>query len=240
LTRRFKLGVPLIVSALVCACTSASRRDVDPAAPQEQTFSSIPPFKTIEPLKYRAERSVTYTDNQGTSTITRTSIARDGDLRREDFEIKSSKIATIQNGGTRVLLVPDERIYADVNLPSDVAALADLLDSGSSPELLLHEQTPVRSSYERLGTEEVDGRTTTKYRVVVNNLGGASVSKLETLIWIDEALGMPIRSESKSDGQQSIMNLTNISLTVDGSLFQIPEGYKKVATTEITQRLGRQ
>ena len=60
------------------------------------------------------------------------------------------------------------------------------------------------------------------------------------MIWIDESLGMPIRSESKSEGRQSIMNLTNISLTVDGSLFQIPEGYKKVATTEITQRLAKQ
>ena len=139
-----------------------------------------------------------------------------------------------------MVLLPEEKIYADMTPTAESAAGSDLIDSGGSPERLLHEQTPVSSSYERLGTEEVDGRSTTKYRVVVNNSGGTNVSKLETLIWIDESLGMPIRSESKSEGRQSIMNLTNISLTVDGSLFQVPQGYKKVATTEITQRLAKQ
>ena len=176
----------------------------------------------------------------GTSVVTKTSIARDGDLRREDFEIKNQKIATIQNGESRTVLLPEERIYADITTPTADAAWSDLIDFGSSPERLLHEQTPVSSSYERLGTEEIDGRSTTKYRVVVNNSGGTNVSKLETLLWIDESLGMPIRSESKSEGRQSIMNLTNISLTVDESVFRVPEGYKKVATTEITQRLARQ
>lgn len=240
MSRRTKLAITVVVSVLVCACSSASHRAVDLAAPQEQSFSSVPPFKTIEPAKYRAERSITYVDNQGASIVTKTFIARDGDLRREDFEIRNQKIAIIETGENRIVLLPEARIYADVNQTGDAAVVSDLLESGSSPERLLHEQTPVSSSYEKLGTEEVDGRTTTKYRVVVNNSGGASVSKLETLIWIDDDLGMPIRSESKSEGRQSIMNLTNISLTVAGSLFHIPEGYKKVATTEITQRLAKQ
>ena len=139
-----------------------------------------------------------------------------------------------------MVLLPGLRIYADVNGNGDVLVAADLLDSGSSPARLLHEASPVSTAYETLGTEVVEGKTTTKYRVVVNNSAGNNVSKIETLIWIDESLGMPIRSESKSDGQQSVMTLTNISLTVDGSLFLVPEGYKKVATTEITQRLGKQ
>jgi hypothetical protein len=237
LSNRFKLLLVVLVSVFVCSCSSGSRKPAEPATPQEQSFTSTPPFKTSEPEKYRAERVFTFTSNEGTSTLTKTLIARDGDLRREEIETAGHKIVLLENSQTRTVLMTDAQIYAEVGLGTSIVGVTE--DTGSSPERLLHEDSPLTSSYEKLGVEPVDGRTATKYRVVVNNSAGNNVSKLETLIWIDESLGMPIRSESNSEGRQIVMALTNIALTVDESLFRIPEGYKKVAVEEITQRLAR-
>jgi outer membrane lipoprotein-sorting protein len=101
----------------------------------------------------------------------------------------------------------------------------------------LHTDT-ANSSYQKLGTESISGRNTEKYRVVVNSDNAANVSSSETLIWVDEALGMPIRSETKSsDGSRSTMELSDISLEVDKNLFQVPNDYKKITFGEMLNYL---
>jgi outer membrane lipoprotein-sorting protein len=84
----------------------------------------------------------------------------------------------------------------------------------------------------------ISGRKTNKYLVVVNASNAANVTSSETLIWIDEALGMPIRSETKSsDGSRSTMELSELALEVDKNLFVVPADYKKVAFAEIAKYL---
>jgi hypothetical protein len=51
---------------------------------------------------------------------------------------------------------------------------------------------------------------------------------------------MPIKSEAKgTEGSQTLMELSDISLDLDKTLFQIPAGYEKVAISELRQRLKR-
>ncbi|HET9713265.1 MAG TPA: hypothetical protein VFP64_15330, partial [Pyrinomonadaceae bacterium] len=91
---------------------------------------------------------------------------------------------------------------------------------------------------QKLGSEVIGGRNSIKYRVVVNSSTGGNVTRSETLIWVDEALNMPIRSETKSsDGTRITTELTNISLDVDKRVFQVPDGYEKVTFTEFRKRL---
>lgn len=241
LSKRFQLQIVLlfVLSSLLSSCSSASRQPAKPETSQEETLSSTPPFKTIEPEKYRGERVFTYINSDGATTVTRSSIARDGDLRREDLERGGHKIVLLDNYQTRMVLLPESMIYSEISLTDGSVGEMDLLELGSSPERLLHQESNSTTSYQKLGSEQVGERTATKYRAVVNNSTASNVSKLEALIWIDESLGMPIKSESKSsDGRQVVMELTNISLEVESNLFKIPEGYKKVAATEITQRLN--
>ena len=60
----------------------------------------------------------------------------------------------------------------------------------------------------------------------------------ETLIWIDETLGMPVRSET-TDGSEgsvkAIMEFNDISLSIDQHLFEIPHDYRKVSFDLIHQ-----
>ena len=229
----------LIVSlGLFCSCSGVTRSS-DNAAPNNQLVSSTPPFKTKEPEHYQAIRTITSTDSSGASSISKTLIARDGDLRREEIERESShKIVILELEQGRFVLLPDAKIYTE-SFAAVEEVKHDLNDSGGSPERLLH-QEPISTSYQTIGSETIAGRSTTKYRIVVNISTSENVSRSETLMWIDENYGMPIRSETKTDdGSKQVMELTNITLSIDKSLFRMPEGYEKVATFEFRRRLGK-
>jgi len=164
-------------------------------------------------------------------------MARDGEMRRHESEVASKRVAYLEVPLGRFALLLDERVYADLSGESIGGAIADDESSEVSPERLLHVDSE-STTYQKLGTELIGGRNTNKYRVVVNSSGAANVSVSETLIWIDQALQMPIRSETKSaDGTRVTMELSDIVLEADGRLFQVPNDYKKIAYSEFRQML---
>jgi outer membrane lipoprotein-sorting protein len=58
-------------------------------------------------------------------------------------------------------------------------------------------------------------------------------------MWIDDALNMPIKSETKSaDGTRTVMELSNVRLEADKQLFEIPLDYKKVAFSTLQKQLS--
>ena len=131
-------------------------------------------------------------------------------------------------------MLPQEKVFAD-SINTEHPESGD--ESESSPDRLLHTE-PISTTYQRIGVETVNGRNTQKYRVVVNSSPDGNVSVSETLIWMDDALQMPIKSETKSTtGARSVMELSDIVLDVDPSLFRIPEGYGKITFAELRKRL---
>jgi outer membrane lipoprotein-sorting protein len=172
----------------------------------------------------------------GKTTVAKTLTAKDGEMRRTESEFGTKRLVFLNiHEGTFVLL-PDDKLYAST--ASDEAVPGSAEDGDLTPEKLLHDDIG-STSYQKLGTESRAGRNSNKYRVVVNSSKGANVSPYESLIWIDEALGMPIRFESKSsDGMQITMELSEIALDVDKGLFQIPGDYHKLALSELLDRLN--
>lgn len=137
----------------------------------------------------------------------------------------------------KFLLVPDEKVFVDLTKADGTETPGIDEASESSPDRLLHTD-PVATSYQQIATETVNGRTAQKYRVVVNSSSGTNVSVNETLIWIDEDVHMPIKSETtSSDRKRVTMELSDISFDVDRSAFQIPEGYEKIAMPDLLERL---
>jgi hypothetical protein len=57
------------------------------------------------------------------------------------------------------------------------------------------------------------------------------------MIWIDEALEMPVRWETKSTSEhgqtETRMELTQISLDPDPRAFELPKEYRKVEMSEL-------
>jgi len=236
IVRRKALICSSLALLIVASCRAQTDSPVTNNASSDTVVSATPPFKTKEPEHYRATRTITSVTADGKTNVITHSIAKDGELRR--FEVKfASKMIFLDLPEGKLLLLPDEKVYAD---QSNAPAPGSADEDESSADRLLHTDAG-NSSYQKLGVDSIAGRKTEKYRVVVNSGNAPNVSSSETLIWIDEALGMPIRSETKSsDGSRSTMELSDISLEVDKNLFQVPNDYKKITFGELMQHLAKQ
>ncbi len=216
------------------ACTQNQTVVTEPA--NDTVVSSTPPFQTKEPERYRATRMITTLTAANVEGIKKNLIARDGELRRDESEFDGQRVVYLNLPEGRFVLLPEEKVFADAT-NAEHLAIDD--DSESSPDRLLHTE-PISTTYQRIGDESVYGRNTQKYRVVVNSSNGANVSGSETVVWVDEALQMPIKSEMKlADGARWTMQLTDIVLEIDPGVFRIPEDYKKIAFSELRARLKK-
>jgi len=84
----------------------------------------------------------------------------------------------------------------------------------------------------------VAGRNANKYRIVVNNSAAENVTQNETLMWIDETLTIPVKSETTSaDGTRTVMELTDVVLAPEKQLFQIPSNYEKISLRNLWKQL---
>jgi hypothetical protein len=90
-----------------------------------------------------------------------------------------------------------------------------------------------------LGNEVLSGRPATKYRVVITSPTSGEAIRSETLIWIDQSLNLPVKSETIvfNNGEQSSFTteLQNLSQSVDAGVFQVPGDYRKVSTQEFEE-----
>ena len=239
LKRRESALISVSLLLLTISCRPQNNSVTNENSSPNTVVSSTPPFQTKEPNRYRAIRIVTVVSATGQTVITKNLVARDGEMRRNESQVASKTIAYIETQEGRLLLLPDEKIYAEVTSDSDLPATEDDEALARSPEGVLHAETG-NTSYQNLGKETFGSRNTDKYRVVVNAASAGNVSVSETLIWIDEALKMPVKSETKSaDGTRVSTELAEIALEVDDDLFRVPKDYQKVTFAEFRKHLTK-
>ncbi|HEX5884042.1 MAG TPA: hypothetical protein VFY67_05810 [Pyrinomonadaceae bacterium] len=226
----------LLSLLLFAACRSQNEPSTTPVVSPDTIVSSTPPFQTKEPDRYRATRTITIVTADGKTVVTKNSIARDGELRRDESERSSKRVAYLDVPEGRFVLLPEDKVYADLAYETDFSQGGD---EEISPEGLLHGDA-TNTSYQKIATELIGGRNTNKYRIVVNSSTPGNVSLSETLIWIDETLNMPVRSETTSaDGTKITMELSDVGTDVEREIFQIPDDYKKIAFSELRKLLIR-
>jgi len=236
-----KRAAALVAVSVVLLIAGACRSQNEPLTTDNQSsvtvVSSTPPFQTKEPERYSALRTITVVNVAGETLVTKTSVARDGESRRNESTTASKTIVYLDVLEGKFVLLPDEKVYADLTDESRISPDKNEEGLESSPDALLHTDAG-NTSYQKMGAESVAGRNANKYRIVVNTPPPANVSQSETLMWVDEALQMPIRSETKSsDGTRVTMEVSDIKLEVEKSLFRVPEGYQKLTFTELRKRL---
>lgn len=233
-TTRFLILI--LALTVVASCSKRGQPDVEGAS-NSKVVAATPPFQTKEPARYQALRTVSFAPASGSElTITRKVIAKDGEMRREEETSHAKRVVYLDLANGRFLLLPDEKVYASLNdgvVPDDLQADSD---SDRPSEIYLH-TGPIQSTYENVGSEDVSGRATRKYRVVVNSSGAESVNDSETLIWVDETLGMPIKTVTRSASGTRTTELSEIRVEVEKGLFQIPANYQKIDARLLRQRL---
>lgn len=234
LTRRRVLTAAAVSLTLLFASCAANQKLNTNANANATIVSATPPFETEEPESYRATRTITTVTSNGQTSITKNSIARDGELRRDESETNGQRVVYLTLPDGRFILLPDEKLFA---LATNEPATTSEDASDSSPDRLLHTEM-VTPGYQKLGTETAGGRNLQKYRVFVNNSAGENVSVGETLLWFDEALHMPVKTESKSpNGARVTTELSDVVLKADKSLFEIPKNYQKIEFNKLQERL---
>ena len=222
-----------VVLFVVASCRSQSDTITTETSSPNPVVSSTPPFQTKEPERYSAVRTITVVNAKGETLVTKTSVAREGESRRHESQVTSKTVVYLDVPEGRFVLLPAEKVYADLGEESTIPTD----DLEASPERLLHEDAET-TSYQRLGNETIGGRNTNKYRIVVNSSAAANVSQSETVMWIDDVLQMPVRSETKSaDGTRVTMEVSEMKLDVNSHLFRVPDDYKKLTFTELRKRL---
>jgi hypothetical protein len=225
--RRCAFCILFVVASTSCRVTNEPANNSN--ASPEPIVSTTPPFQTREPDRYQATRTLTVVTPNGKTIVTKTLIARDGPLRREE----SDGVVYLDLPEGRFVLLPDQQVYAAVTAEDHL----DPEEDEVSPDRLLHTD-PITTTYQALGTEVVGGRSANKYRIVVNNSAAENVTQNETFMWIDETLTMPLKSETKSTaGARTTMELTGIALDLDKQLFQIPANYEKIGFRDIWKQL---
>lgn len=228
------LSLSLCVLAIT-SCRIASEPTTSETPATDTVVSTTPPFQTKEPDRYSATRTISVFTKNGDTIVTKTLIARDGPLRREEHETATDRIVYLEMPEGRFVLLPNEKLYATPANEQDPANVASEAEENFSR--LLH-TGPISTTYHALGSEIVSGRIATKYRIVVNDTGAENVSQSETLMWIDDALNMPIKSETRSaDGTRTVMELSGVALQADKQLFQIPTDYEKIAFNALQKQL---
>lgn len=223
---------------------NASNANSQAAADETQ---ATPPFPTKEPERYQALVAISIDTGQQESLPElaalknqEMTIARDGEKRRSELQfLPGVKVVYLQLASGRYVLYPAQKLYAEMKmdgsngLPNPVSGVpADF-----SPDKLVNSSFS-GARYEKLGTEEVGGRMTTKYRVTWPGADASREAPSEAFIWADESLGMPIKVETTPrEGAKYTTEWRDIKLDVDPALFELPKNYKKVTHEELTSKL---
>jgi hypothetical protein len=248
----------LFLLTLLVATASCKKSDVSDnqtanagaAAAGTGGTSSTPPFATKEPERYQATRVITSSEGGETkmegAAGSRTLIARDGDKRREDYEsVAGEKLSYLQLPEGIYVLLPARKLYAELKPETGGAEgeRANVVPPDFSPDKLLNETRP-ESQYEKLGAETINGRATMKYRVrVLGRTGTSKEVATESIVWVDESLGMPVKTETTSTGKEGAwatvtMELRDIRETIDTGRFELPVDYRKVEARELFAQLN--
>jgi outer membrane lipoprotein-sorting protein len=222
----------------VVSCRTANEPAANDAPKTDTVVSNTPPFKTNGPERYAATRTITIFNPNGSTSTSTTLIARDGPRWREEPQKTEPRVIYLDLPAGRFIVYPDDKVYAASTNEDERANSQSEEPDENSPDRLLHTD-PISTTYQALGAERIDERTISKYRIVVNNSFTENVSPSETLMWIDDALKMPIKSETKSaDGTRTVMELSSVILEPDKQLFEIPPDYKKVGFSTLQKQLS--
>jgi hypothetical protein len=231
----------VLVSLTLCLLSITSCRTAsDPPAGEkpatDNVVSTTPPFKTREPESYSATRTITTMGPKGEKFVVSWLVGRDGLIRRDEGGSEQARIVYLDSPEGRLILWPERKVYATLD-GNYGGPPPDLDDEEDFPVSLGH-AGPTITGYQSLGIDSVAGRSAAKYRVVVNSSATDNVNSVGILIWIDQALNMPIKSEMRSqDGVVVITELSDIKLPPDKQLFQIPAGYEKIPFSALQKQL---
>ena len=214
-------------------------------SPGDNTRSEI---DTKEPEGYRATiilKAETTGNRQAALPSMTAQVARMGADRRVSFKLlNGEQVVYLNRGDTRYVILPDRKQYAEINTQSAGFNMPSLM---MPAEIVSHLKT--RRGFERVGEEQMDGRTVVKYRHAGAARTGTQAGDVnaETFVYVDKETGLPVRTEFLSQASKSVQGVQGVKIVtemrdiktdVDKALFDVPEGMNKVTAEEVREKVN--
>jgi len=207
-------------------------------------------IETREPERYRATVVLTAQaggEGAGGRAVPPISmeVARDGANRRLAFQIPSlnKQFVFLDKADKRYVIMPDQKQYGELTSDSVGFNVQRTLTPGQIVARL--QATP---GVERVGEEQRNGRSVTKYRYAGRAATGtaAGQAQSESFIFIDNETGLPLYAEIFAQTQGSvqgmnqgkaIIEMRDITTNVEASVFEVPQDYKQLTAEEMRSQV---
>ena len=199
-----------------------------------------------EPNQYRATVTmrIEATGDQKRAALPTLSaqVARSGDDRQMVFTMPAGgRVIFLDKAGQNYLVLPERNQYAELDQESLGFQVRRLL----MPEQIVEQVASVQG-VERVGEEQMNGRTVVKYRyaAVANTQSQAGQVATESFLIVDKETGLPLRSETVSQSQSGgnvqgfqgvriITEITEIQTEVSPDLFALPTNMQKIESNQV-------
>jgi hypothetical protein len=205
-------------------------------------------INTREPEKYRATLVFSAETEGGEKTIgiptLSADVARNGKDRRISFKLPDgSQLIYLDAADKHYIIVPNRKQYAELTSEATGVELQKLMTPGQLVTYLSKQK-----GYERVGEEQLNGRTAEKYRYAAAAKTGTAAGNVraETFVYVDKETGLPLRSELFTEasgnvegikGGRVVAEMRDIQTDVNPADFEVPAGMNKVSTDQIRQQI---
>ncbi|HEX8246789.1 MAG TPA: hypothetical protein VF599_01285 [Pyrinomonadaceae bacterium] len=205
--------------------------------------------ETKEPDVYTATVTLkleTLGDQKVSVPSVQANVARNGNDRRMEFSLPGGeKLIYLDKGEKQFVISPNRKQYAELTKEALGFEVRRMLMPGE----IVNQVKNIRG-VERVGEEQLSGRTVIKYRYGATANTGTQAGQVntESFVYVDKETSLPLRSETVSQSQggnvQGVSGIrigtemSNITTNADASLFAEPTDYKKVAPEEVKQQVN--
>ena len=203
---------------------------------------------TGEPEKYSATLVFTLQTSGGDKAMgippLAVQVARNAADRRVEFKLPDgTPLVYLDHDNRHYVIVPSKKQYAELSKEATGAQLQKLMTPGQIVADLKN-----KSGVEKVGEEQVNGRTAEKYRYAASKDTKTQAGEVtaEAFVFIDKETRLPLRTEvnAETSGEVKGVNaarivaeMRDIKTDVDTAQFQLPEGYAQVAPEKIRQQI---
>lgn len=205
--------------------------------------------ETKEPDVYTATVTLkfeTMGDQKVSVPSMQANVARSGDDRRMEFSLPNGeKLIYLDKGGKQFVISPNRKQYAELTKDALGFEVRRMLMPGE----IVNQVKNIRG-VERVGEEQMSGRTVVKYRYGATANTGTQAGQVntESFVYVDKETSLPLRSETVSQSQGGSVQgvsgirigteMSNITTTADPGLFAEPIDFKKVEPEEVRQQVN--
>jgi hypothetical protein len=205
-------------------------------------------INTREPERYSATLVFTAETEGGDKAVAiptiSAEVARNGQQQRLAFKLPNNEqLVYIDGPDKHYVISPTRKQYAELTPEATGFEIQRLMTPGQVVKFLEKQR-----GYERVGEEQLNGRTAEKYRyanTTTTNTQAGNVQS-EAFVYVDKETGLPLRATLTSEaggsvegvkGVRIVAEMRDIKTDVAASLFDVPTDYSKVTPQQVRQQI---